>query len=90
VTEYAILAMLLWRALRYQWVSVRRSFWKPAMWALVGAMIYAATDEFHQSYIPSRTATAHDVMIDTMGAIVGLLICWMFVRNRPVTRASAI
>ncbi len=90
VTEYAILATLLWRALRHHWLSVRRSFWKPAMLTLVGAMTYAATDEFHQSFIPSRTATAHDVMIDTMGAIVGLLICWMFVRNRPTTKPSAI
>lgn len=86
VTEYAILAMLLWRALRYRWSTIRKSFWKPALLALVVAMIYAATDEFHQSFFPSRTATAHDVMIDISGAIVGLLICWIFVRNRSATK----
>ena len=90
VTEYAILAALLWRVLRHHWPLVRRSFWRPATVALAVAMIFATTDEFHQSFYPSRTATAHDVMIDTMGAIIGLLICWMFVRNRPATKPSAI
>ena len=53
-------------------------------------MTFAATDEFHQSFFPSRTATAHDVMIDIIGAIVGLLICWMFVRrhDEPVAARS--
>ena len=80
VTEYAILATLLWRVARHHW-PLRRGDWKPAILALFVAMTFAATDEFHQSFYPSRTATAHDVMIDIMGAIVGLLICWMFVRG---------
>ncbi len=90
LTEYAILASLLWRVLRHHWLLVRRNFWRPAIVALITAMIFAATDEFHQSFFPSRTATVHDVVIDTVGAIVGLLICWMFVRNRPSTKPSAI
>jgi VanZ family protein len=90
VTEYAVLASLLWRVLRHHWPMVRRSFWRPAMVALVVAMIFATTDEFHQSFYPSRTATAHDVMIDTMGAIIGLVICWVFARNRLATKRGAI
>lgn len=90
LTEYAILATLLWRAVRHHWPPVRKSFWKPATLTLALAMIYAATDEFHQSFIPSRTATAHDVVIDIIGAMIGLLICWMFVRHRPATNARAI
>ena len=89
VTEYAVLAALLWRVLRHQWPVVRRSFWQPATVALVVAVAFAATDEFHQSFYPSRTATVHDVMIDTMGAIIGLIICWMFVRNRLRTTPQA-
>jgi VanZ family protein len=85
VTEYAVLATLLWRVIRHHWPLVRRKFWRPAAVALTVAVIFAATDEFHQSFYPSRGATAHDGVIDTMGAIVGLLICWMFVRNRPAT-----
>ena len=90
VTEYAVLAALLWRVLRHHWPMVRRSFWRPAMVALAVAMIFATTDEFHQSFYPSRGATARDVVIDAMGAIIGLMICWMFVRNRPATKRSVI
>jgi VanZ family protein len=89
VTEYAMLAALLWRVLRHQWPLVRRNFWRAATVALTLAMIFATTDEFHQSFYPSRGATAHDVVIDTLGAIVGLMICWMFVRNGPATTARA-
>ena len=90
VTEYAVLAALLWRVIRHHWPLVRRNFWRPATVALAVAIIFATTDEFHQSFYPSRGATAHDVVIDTMGAFIGLVICWMFVRNQPATTPPAI
>ena len=36
--------------------------------ALLVAAVYAATDEFHQSFVPGRTASVYDVLIDTSGA----------------------
>jgi len=83
LTEYAILAMLLWRALR----SGTRWQMKMSILFLVAALasaIFAASDEFHQSFVPSRTASPNDVMIDICGALIGLLSCLMFaVRKRP-------
>ena len=83
LTEYAILAMLLWRALR----SGTRWQIKMSILFLVAALasaIFAASDEFHQSFVPSRTASPNDVMIDICGALIGLLSCLMFaVRKRP-------
>lgn len=62
-TEYAILAALLCRALR-----------KSAPWiALVIAVIYAVLDEVHQSLVFSRTGSLWDVLIDCIGALLGLL-----------------
>src|ERR1700716_1287813 len=61
LTEYAILAALLWRAVR---AGSLRQLWKPAVIALVIAGGYAALDEFHQSFVPTRTASGNDVMID--------------------------
>jgi VanZ family protein len=90
VTEYAILAALLWRVLRHHLSFARMSFWPPALFAGVLAATFATTDEFHQSFYPSRTATAHDVIIDIMGAIIGLLICCMFVRSRPTPKRREI
>jgi len=83
LTEYAILAMLLWRALR----SGTRWQMKMSILFLVAALasaIFAASDEFHQSFVPSRTASPNDVMIDICGALIGLLTCLMFAaRKRP-------
>jgi VanZ family protein len=48
--------------------------------------LFAASDEFHQSFIPSRTASSKDVMIDICGTLVGLFICWIFGRARRAPR----
>src|SRR5437667_7996983 len=83
LAEYAILAMLLWRALRE---GIRWQM-KMSLLFLVAALasaIFAASDEFHQSFVPSRTASTNDVMIDNCGALIGLLICLAFAaRKRP-------
>ncbi len=70
VTEYAILTALLFRALRW---SIENPWWRAAA-ALVPALVIAPLDEFHQSFIASRTGSPIDVLIDYSGAIVGLLI----------------
>ena len=80
VTEYAILAILLWRALRAGTVwTTKRSI----LFALtvLGCAIFAASDEFHQAFVPSRTSSPQDVMIDICGALIGLMMCWMFARR---------
>jgi VanZ family protein len=71
VTEYAILTGLLFRALRG---SLDGFWWRAAM-ALAPALIFAPADEFHQSFVASRTASLGDVLIDYSGAIAGVIIC---------------
>jgi VanZ family protein len=81
VTEYAILTGLLFRALR----GLIDRFWWRAGVAFLPAMIFAAADEYHQSFVPSRTGSPIDVLIDYCGAIVGILICralHLALRNR--------
>ena len=73
--EYAVLGWLLWRALRQTGpAAASRAPWKIAVAALLMSAAYAATDEFHQSFVPSRTASVEDVLIDTCGSLVGLCI----------------
>ena len=79
-TEYAILAALLWRALKVTLIS--RGNAAIAAIAFFGAAMFATSDEFHQSFIPTRTASAHDVAIDCIGALVAVLICAMFAARR--------
>ena len=77
ITEYAILAMLLWRGLRRGTrLQAKMSILFSLAW--LAAAIFAVSDEFHQSFVPSRTASPVDVMIDICGAVVGLVICMGF------------
>ncbi|KYG30585.1 VanZ family protein [Alkalihalobacillus trypoxylicola] len=41
--------------------------------AFLMATIYAITDEFHQYFIPGRVAAVTDVMIDSLGALCGII-----------------
>lgn len=82
LTEYAVLAALIWRALRFQIPSgtVRTQ----ATIAFVAAVICAVFDEFHQSFVPSRTSSPADVAIDGVGAIIGLVVYWRMTRRAQV------
>jgi len=77
LTEYAVLAGLWWRALRR---PVRRDprpwTWRPAGLALLACALWAAADELHQSFTATRTGSAWDVLLDTTGAGIGLLLLW--------------
>jgi VanZ family protein len=93
LTEYAILASLGARALRHSWHQSLRQNW---FWlSLLLAMMYSLSDELHQSFIPSRTASIYDCMIDSAGALIGLAIVqWRTRRNqtkegRRVNRTTA-
>lgn len=67
LTEYAILSALLLRALRQHLLAARSV-------AFVLAALYAVVDEFHQSFVPSRTGSPWDVVTDSIGALLGLVI----------------
>lgn len=78
LTEYAILAALLFRAFRQNPPRVGRAL---AMSFFIAAA-YAALDEFHQSYVASRTGSPWDVLIDCAGALAGVLVYWRAIRSR--------
>ena len=78
LTEYAILAALVYRALRQ---PVERSLFTGLI-AFALSAVAAALDEFHQSFVGSRTGTPWDVLIDCVGALIGLLIYSRMTRNR--------
>jgi len=83
LTEYAVLALLFWRARGQTLVHDRWSWdWSLAGEAMWVTMFYAASDEFHQTFVPSREGCVRDVMIDTSGALAGLFALWLFGRLR--------
>ena len=86
-TEYAILAALLWRGLRGTFSAVNSSLLATA--AFLVAAGFAASDEFHQSFIPTRTASPRDVMIDSLGALFAVALCAIFTMRRSPAKAPA-
>jgi VanZ family protein len=86
LTEYAVLALLVLRAMTISWRTRQTGkHWQAAGLALLVAAAYAATDEFHQSFVPGRTASVYDVLIDTSGACAALAaaLLWKIFRSRP-------
>jgi VanZ family protein len=83
LTEYAILACLLWRARRQPARGDTRPWnWREAGFALGVAALYAISDEVHQAFVPSREPRTADVLLDTAGAAAGLFALWQFGRWR--------
>src|SRR6476661_6951745 len=80
-TVYAVLAVLFRRAL-----PPSRRIWALS-WVLT--VLYAASDEWHQSFVPGRHPQVTDVLIDACGAATGLLIFWWLQRRAQLAAAQA-
>ena len=68
VIEYAILYLLILRAL----ASGRTIKKKQYVSAFVLTVLYAISDEMHQTFVPTREGTLRDVAIDTVGAFAAM------------------
>jgi VanZ family protein len=83
MTEYAILAILLWRAMRRGSPLIGSGLAsRAALASWVLATAYAMTDEFHQTLVPNRTGQWEDVAIDSAGAALGILALWLVLRRQ--------
>ena len=82
VSEYAVLSLLIFRALANTTRQARLA--GAALITLLISGAFAASDEFHQSFVPSRTSSVRDVMIDITGAIFGMMIYWSFAHKGRV------
>lgn len=86
VVEYAILANLVWLA------AGRRP---PALWlAAVWSLVYAASDELHQSFVAGRTCSFQDWLLDAAGVLLAVAFLKLYRRglvgiHHPVSHALA-
>jgi VanZ family protein len=82
VLGYGLLSFLLFRAWRETLPSINNSKWtmRWATIAVIGTALVASLDEWHQSYIPSRTGTPWDVLLDTSAGIVAQVLILLWVR----------
>ena len=79
MSEYAILYLLSWRVFHGTGTPVWK--WRRAAGALLFVALFAASDEYHQSFVPSREASVRDVLIDVTGASLALLCIWRWKRR---------
>jgi VanZ family protein len=77
--EYFVFYLLVYRGLS----GVRKRWrWSWGLGAWVIAAVYSALDEFHQSFVISRTASPWDSLLDSTGAFVALLALFLVLRYR--------
>ena len=71
--EYLILGALLSETLRHR----LRAHLPSAALALGIGILFALSDEFHQTFVPGRVGHLQDVMIDSSGALTGILLLFL-------------
>lgn len=70
MTEYAVLSILL-----YLWLERwQLQIYKRSIMAMFMSMLYAVSDEVHQLFVRGRAGSVRDVIIDSTGAVLGVLI----------------
>ncbi len=82
--EYGILALLVWRAISGSaGTAIKRS----QIWLIpLICVLYAATDEYHQSFVDGRSSKVLDVFIDGLGvslALIGMSLILRWRAKRP-------
>lgn len=87
LTEYAILALLAARAFRTSSRELLSNRW---FWiSLLFVVCYSLSDEYHQSFVPSRTASIYDSMIDSVGGLTALVLLAIRVRSPRVSKGES-
>jgi VanZ family protein len=70
---YAGLGVLALRAFHGGFVSPRPT---PTLYAASTVILWGISDEFHQSFVPGRNASAWDVLADAVGIALAVLVVW--------------
>jgi len=58
----------------------RAPFLHLEFWALAGTALIAAADEFHQSFLPNRSSSPRDVLLDCIGAVMMMCVVQLFLK----------
>lgn len=65
IIEFGLFGLLVYRAFRFP-----RPFWKPYLATVIAGTLYAASDEFHQLFVPGRNGDIRDFAVDVLGVIL--------------------
>jgi VanZ family protein len=87
-TEYGILGYFAVRAFRTSPGIYLSRYWFVISFAIV--VFYALIDEYHQSFVPSRTSSIYDSFIDMTGGLTVILLLRLWYRERQPSSISTI
>jgi VanZ family protein len=76
-----MLSLLLLRGWRATLGRVPTLLLRAALLAWLGTLSVAALDEWHQSFIPSRTGTVRDVGLDSVAGVAFLVVAYLWLRR---------
>lgn len=77
ITEYIILAFLMYNVLHNYNINDYKI-------VIILCIIYSCTDEFHQLFIPGRSGQIIDVLIDTIGIIIGTTFYYLLIKTKKI------
>src|SRR5271155_2667307 len=83
VVGYGMLGLLLLRGWRATLGPTETMLWRTSLLAWLGTVFVASMDEWHQSYIPSRTGTWKDAVLDSVAGLGVLLVAYFWLRRMP-------
>lgn len=82
---YFILGSLVYRSLTRS-AAIRHA----ALWTVFFSIVYGLTDEFHQSFVPGRSPELRDLLNDTAGAVLSVLLYEIYKAKALKKRKGAI
>jgi VanZ family protein len=81
VVGYGVLSLLLLRGWRATFGRTRALLWRTALLSWLGTAFVASMDEWHQTYIPLRTGTWRDAVLDSVAGFLFLLAAYFRLRR---------
>lgn len=79
IFEYFVLTWLLYSALSNHYLQANKkhpSHWQALLFVLLLAVLYATSDELHQTFVPGRSGNLRDVAIDSVGIVFAVIILY--------------
>lgn len=78
--EYFVLSMLVYRMI-FGGIRIEKKM--AGYFTLSAIIIFAVSDEFHQSFVPTREVSLFDILSDTIGATAAIFFIWKLLPKVP-------
>lgn len=77
--EYFVLFVLVFLFINCYEIDIK----KKLIYSIIVCVLYAISDEVHQLFVPGRDGNVMDVVVDSLGSLVGLLTCYL-IKNKSI------